>query len=70
MNNLKIDLSVILDCIVNKIAVTYIKEDILIIKDLEKSITKQHKYMQRKEVWVTITAFNEKFVENLNKCNF
>jgi hypothetical protein len=50
MNNLNIELKIIVECIVNKIAFQYIKEDILIIKDLEKSITKQYEFMHHKEI--------------------
>jgi hypothetical protein len=47
MNNLNIDLPTILRCVVQSIAKKFITKDVLLIKDLEKTIVKQHSYFAK-----------------------
>lgn len=47
MNNLNFELQIILEIIINNIACKYITCDLNLIKDLEKTIIKQHNYLAK-----------------------
>ena len=49
MNNLKIEIKFIIDCIVYYIGDSVIKKDKTLLKDLEKSIIKQKEFLSKEQ---------------------